>query len=305
MGVINLHKLIREFAPTAIKIYNVDQLNNWRIAVDANLFIYQWCSVGRKRNIVNSDGKFINHIQGAFFRTVKMITSGIIPIFIFDGAPPSSKARIMSQRKVLCDSGSSMRIPREVFAEIIKLLSLMGVKIIQAPSDAEAQAAFLSNAGAVDAVATEDFDVIAFGARFMIRGLNNAAKTVEVIDTAQVLSDLGLNQKQFIDLCILMGTDYVPKPLIGVGYKTALNLIKKHGTLKKVLDSRGVLMTPALIAAQNTFRKPLVNKEKITCMKSNLDVHDIAKLRNYLLNIHLLSISRIEKSLIKLENCHK
>lgn len=43
-----------------------------------------------------------------------------------------------------------------------------------------------------------------------------------------------LKLAQFIDLCILLGCDYL-EPIKGVGPKSALKLIREHGTLKKVV----------------------------------------------------------------------
>jgi flap endonuclease-1 len=40
---------------------------------------------------------------------------------------------------------------------------------------------------------------------------------------------------QFIDLCILLGCDYL-EPIKGVGPKTALKLIREHGDLAGVLE---------------------------------------------------------------------
>lgn len=42
--------------------------------------------------------------------------------------------------------------------------------------------------------------------------------------------------KQFIDLCILLGCDYV-EPIPKVGHNTALKLIREHGTLEKVVEA--------------------------------------------------------------------
>lgn len=41
--------------------------------------------------------------------------------------------------------------------------------------------------------------------------------------------------QQFIDLCILLGCDYL-EPIKGVGPKTALKLVREHGGLKEVLE---------------------------------------------------------------------
>ena len=47
------------------------------------------------------------------------------------------------------------------------------------------------------------------------------------------LQRLGITQEQLIDIAILVGTDYNEK-VPGVGQKTALKLVKKHGSLEKI-----------------------------------------------------------------------
>lgn len=306
MGVKNLYKLIKEFAPGAITTTTVRDLDGLRIAIDASMVIYQWCSVGSMRKIVNREGKFINHIQGAFFRTLNMILAGIIPVYVFDGMPPKAKVETITERRAARDAGTAVRVPREVFTEVSKLLSLMGVQTIQAPSEAEAQAVFFTINGVLDAVATEDMDVVAFGAKFMIRGLDTAAKNIVVIETAKVLSELGITREQFVDLCILLGSDYTTETLPGIGYKTAIRELCQHGTIEKLLEAKSIT-SPAGFTyreARAEFLTPVVAQIKLDPEVKKLTRDDIRKLREFLVDIHGLEATRVEKSLVKLSKYH-
>lgn len=51
-----------------------------------------------------------------------------------------------------------------------------------------------------------------------------------------MLKELDLSEEQFIDLCILCGCDYTPK-IGGVGPVRALSLIRKHGSLERVVEA--------------------------------------------------------------------
>nr|GEY45218.1 3-phosphoglycerate kinase [Tanacetum cinerariifolium] len=77
-----------------------------------------------------------------------------------------------------------------------KLLRLIGVPIIEDPTEAEAQCSALCRANRhVYAVASEDIDSLTF----------RAPKFVMEFDVSKVLEGLGLMMDQFIDLCILCG----------------------------------------------------------------------------------------------------
>jgi flap endonuclease-1 len=57
--------------------------------------------------------------------------------------------------------------------DVMHMLRLMGVPVIQAPGEAEAQCSYMSKKGKVDAVCTEDTDCLVFGATTMVRDVNN------------------------------------------------------------------------------------------------------------------------------------
>ena len=52
------------------------------------------------------------------------------------------------------------------------------------------------------------------------------------MEFSKTLSECGLTHEQLIDVGILIGTDFNPDGIKGLGPKTALKLIKQYGTLK-------------------------------------------------------------------------
>lgn len=119
-----------------------------------------------------------------------------------------------------------------------KLLRLMGVPVIEAPCEAEAQAAALAEGGKVYATATEDMDALTFRTPIQIRKMTfaNASKAeVQQISYAKAIEGLGITHEQFVDLCILLGCDYCDT-IRGIGPKTALSLIRKHKNIETILD---------------------------------------------------------------------
>src|SRR6185295_13856978 len=175
MGILNLVKLINKYAPKAVKTIPLAELRGQIVYIDASIAIYQWCYMGYVRRVVNAAGEFINHIQGAFFRTVALLSAGIIPVFVFDGPPPPSKRAVLGKRKL----AKTFEVPTEVFAEVKYLLKLMGVPVIQAPSEADSQLAACSRAIDGSFVATEDLDVLVFGAKQVIRGLTANSRNIK------------------------------------------------------------------------------------------------------------------------------
>lgn len=118
-----------------------------------------------------------------------------------------------------------------------RLLTLMGVPVVEAPGEAEAQCAILCRAGLVYATATEDMDALTFGSTKMVRNMTVAASKklpIVEIDLQKALSELQMTQDQFIDLCILLGCDYTDR-IRGVGPNKALTLMKEYKTIEEGL----------------------------------------------------------------------
>jgi len=132
--------------------------------------------------------------------------------------------------------------------EIIKLL---GIPIIEALEEADSECAWLVKSKIADFVASEDMDILTFGAPKLIRKLSSKSTVIEY-DLAKILSELGIDQIQFIDLCILLGCDYTGT--IGkVGPKKAYELIKTYGSIESmiVLDLGFDLTNPKYIIPEN------------------------------------------------------
>ena len=129
--------------------------------------------------LTNSEGETTSHIQGMFNRTIRYMTEGIRPVFVFDGKPPNIKSGELLKRRekrekaqaalqVATEEGNveeqdkhSKRLVRAGHKEnedCQKLLTYMGVPVVLAPCEAEAQAAALAKAGKVYAAGTEDMD---------------------------------------------------------------------------------------------------------------------------------------------------
>jgi flap endonuclease-1 len=122
----------------------------------------------------------------------------------------------------------------------------MGMPVVQAPSEGEAQCAYLCQSGKVYSVASQDSDSLMFNSPRLIRNLSITGKRKlprqnvfvdvkpELIEMKDVLRELGITREQLIILGLLVGTDYNPG-IEGIGPKRAIIMVKKEKTLKNVL----------------------------------------------------------------------
>ncbi|KAI1195373.1 DNA-repair protein rad2 [Nemania serpens] len=211
------------------------------------------------QQLTNESGDTTSHLMGMFYRTLRMVDNGIKPLYVFDGAPPKLKSGELAkrfQRKAEASenleeaketgtaedvekfSRRTVRVTREHNAECQQLLKLMGIPYIIAPTEAEAQCAALARAGKVYAAASEDMDTLCFDSPILLRHLTFSEmrkEPIQEISVDRVLEGLHMDRKQFVDLCILLGCDYLD-PIPKVGPTTALKLIREHGTLENVVD---------------------------------------------------------------------
>lgn len=269
MGIKGLAKLLSDESPDSIRDVPLSSLHGRKIAVDASMAIYQFLiavrSGGGPNNaaammLTNADGETTSHIQGLFNRTIRFITEGIRPVYVFDGKPPQFKSHELTKRrekrakaeealKAAEESGNVeeqdkqakrlVRAGQKENEDCIRLLELMGVPVVRAPCEAEAQAAALCLSGKVYATATEDMDALTFRTPIQVRKMTfaNASKAeVQQISYDKAIAGLGLTHDQFVDLCILLGCDYCDT-IRGIGPKTALKLIKEHGDIETILKN--------------------------------------------------------------------
>jgi len=256
---------IRELIKPVIKEVSFIELSNKRIAIDAFNALYQFLTVIRQPDgtpLKDSKGRITSHLSGLFYRTINLMEEGIKVVYVFDGKHPEFKKEEQKIReeikkkyeekyKRLLELGvkedlkkyaqATARLTPEMVEDAKRLLDAMGVPWIQAPSEGEAQAAYLVKKGLVDYTGSQDYDSLLFGSEAVVRNLTITGRRKvsgkdlyieikpEIIYLKSVLDHLKLSRKQLIALAILIGTDYNPDGIPGIGLKTALEYVKKFG----------------------------------------------------------------------------
>ena len=255
--------------PIVIKrVVSLDELRGRSFAVDAFVVLHQFLALIRGRDgspLTDSEGRVTSHLVGVAFRTTRLIADySMRLVFVFDGRPPELKrAEVEGRREAREKSEEEYRVAvatgdykaafskavmtgrltSEGVADAKRLLDLLGIPWVQAPSEGEAQAAYMAARGDVWASNSQDYDSLLFGAPRLVRYITiqgeewlpskgRARKLKpEIIELEGLLKGIGVTREQLIDLSILIGTDF-NRGVRGIGPKTALKLIKSHGSIE-------------------------------------------------------------------------
>lgn len=281
------------------KEISLEQLKWKRLAVDANNMLYQFLSMIRLPDgspLKDSRGNVTSHLAGLAFRTTRLIAEyKILPVFVFDGKPPVLKTDEIEKRdeirkrcevewrkaleehdyaKAFSKAVMTARLTKQMIDDAKLLLQLLGIPYIQAPSEAEAQCAYIAMKGDVWAANSRDYDSLLFGAPRLVRYITISGKeflpsrgvsrklTPELIELREFLLHHGITREQLIDLAILIGTDF-NSGIKGLGPKKALKLIKECRSLDQLsvdlrtqlpgnyAEIREIFLEPAVTDAYN------------------------------------------------------
>jgi flap endonuclease-1 len=260
---------LRDLVPKTI--VKLEDLSGRSIAIDAYNALYQFLAIIRQPDgtpLKDSTGRITSHLSGLLYRTSNLVEIGIKPVYVFDGIPPTLKEveikrRMKVKEKALVKyeqalkegkieearmyAQATSRLKDYMAEDSKRLLDLMGIPWVQAPSEGEAQAAHLVKRGGADYCASQDYDSLLFGAPKFIRNVTISGRrklpskniyievVPEVVELENVLKECGITYEQLVDIGILIGTDFNPNGIEGLGPKTALKLIKEHGTLENTL----------------------------------------------------------------------
>jgi flap endonuclease-1 len=241
----------------------VKNLKDKILAVDSMNLLYQFLTTIRSMDgsaLTDSKGRVTSHLIGLFSRTTSLMEQGLKLVFIFDGKAPDIKKKTWEKRtaikkeatlklKIAEEAGDlkDMRkfasrtviLDKEMISDAKNVITALGLPIVQAPSEGEAQTAYMAKKGDCFASVSQDYDNLIFGCPTLIRNLSIEGKRKkagkfayekikpEVIKLQNVLEHLDLEIDQLIVLAILVGTDYNPGGVKGIGPKTGLKLLKE------------------------------------------------------------------------------
>lgn len=257
MGIKKLNKFLTETmqsANTYDGMHNYMKSKNKKtlyVAVDVYLYLHKY---------LYSDK---NHLLGFLRQIIRLLGDGIVPIYIFEGTPPDEKQKVINYRfnkrkriqtkikdlelnlgniedvKEMIDNKQKInklkeqiiKVERRHIIELKRMFDILNVKYIYAKGEADVLCAELSKLGLIDAVLSDDMDILVFGCKSLIKNIKSCIYEYN-IDT--ILSKLNMTFKQFMDMCILFGCDYIQTPLKWTPLEI-YDLVIKHKNIEGVI----------------------------------------------------------------------
>ncbi len=255
---------------------------------------------------------------------------GLNPVFVFDGKPSEMKRETLRKRhEIRTESekkatqslkegnleearkmGSmALKLTPEMVGEAKELLELLGVPVVQAPEEGEAQASVMVSKGQLNGVISQDFDCLLFGATDLYRNIGVTGKRKvpgknfyvdvkpEYISLHKVLSGLEINREKLIWMGILIGTDFnnkVPR----IGAKTALKLVNKYDSFEEIITATKYKPDFDYKEIEKIFLEP--NSVEVDISKLKSTVPDKEKIIEFLVEKHDFSRGRVETTITKM-----
>ncbi|MDT7859799.1 MAG: flap endonuclease-1 [Candidatus Calditenuis sp.] len=317
--------------PEAVEEVNLQFFNGKSVAIDGFNALYQFLATIRGpdgRPLMDSRGRVTSHLSGLFFRTLNLLEENVKVVYVFDGQPPELKKETIRKRveakKVAAEkyeqavkagdieaarkyASQTASLEEYMLQSAKELLEAMGVPYVMAPSEGEAQAAYMAMKGYVWASASQDYDSILFGSPRLVRNLSVVGRrklpgrkeyvevSPELIRAEKLFASLNLTREQLIDMAILIGTDYF-EGVKGVGPKRALQLIREFGTAEKALKALNVEPKVDIEEVRKLFLNPQVTDD----FKLEWRPVDPERVKRVLCDEHDFSEERVEKAMREL-----
>ena len=122
-------------------------------------------------------------------------------------------------------------------------MQIFGIPYIIAPMEAEAQCAWLNEAGLVDGVVTDDSDVFLFGATLVYRHLFEDRQYCEEYRSGDLRSEMGLSREKLVHLALLLGSDYT-EGISGIGIVNAMETVQAYPEFEDLVEFREWVDSP-------------------------------------------------------------
>ncbi len=311
------------------------------LAVDSFNLLYQFLTTIRSPTgavLTDARGQVTSHLIGLFHRTTALMEQGLKLVFVFDGKPPEIKQKTWEKRKEVKaaaslkfkeaeesgDIGSMKKfaartaiLTKEMIYSAQEVIRALGLPIVQAPSEGEAQTAYMVKAGRAYASVSQDYDNLIFGCPRLIRNLSLEGRRKkpgalayekvqpEIILLQDVLHKLKLTPDQLIVLAILVGTDYNPGGIKGIGPKTGLKLVSEFnrdfsGLFAKVEWAKHYPDLPWKEIFDTIKQIPITDDYVLEWKR--IDESNLIKL---LVEKHNFSEERVRQKLVKLQETQK
>ena len=236
-------------------------------------------------------------------------TSEIDPVlFEFQKKRKLELKSIMKQRNTINIKGiqacldkmkkQNFSVSEKDFMQVKELFNILDVPYFQAPMEAETTCSDLCRKGLVDAVLTRDSDVLAYACPIFLTDLSTDTGICYRLQYDKILEALDVTTDQFLDFCILCGTDYNSN-IFKLGPKKAFALIKTYGTIENIEENTSHDIS---VLKHVRVRELFKNYEQVNYYIPYCGKPDFRKLNVFLVKNNItISHERLEKSFSEVE----
>lgn len=325
MGIKNINKLLKSKCNQGIRNISIEKLRKKYIGIDTSIYLYKYTYMG---NMLECFLKQINHL----------LSYEITPIYFFDGKPSEEKMKLIEKRnnehkkklekieemnneleelekienptndileqiltkeeQIRKKKKNTIRINKNDLGELKKILKNLGIYYYECDGEADIYMKSFSQKKLLDYVITEDLDFLTHGCENILYNYNYNSEKLKLYNLNQILNDLGMNYKSFVDFCIMLGCDYSCK-IPGFGPKTGYKLIKEYKSYFELKDKKQIKI-PENFQYQESLKmfiegpEILINKKMLKLQKDNINKQELEEMN--------LNIRIIEKIIHKIEN---
>jgi 5'-3' exonuclease len=297
MGVKGLNRFITTNCKKGIKEMNIYQLKNRKIAVDINMYLYQY-------------KLYSTLIEGLYELMITLENFQITPIFIFDGDSPAEKQELLSKNKEnklraekkyysLKRDGKSgkqlenlkkkfLRLTTDDMNQAKELIEAYGYKHYTAEGEAEQLCAKMVKINLVYACLSEDSDLFLYGCPRTLKKIDLNKCSITMYDLNVILYELNLTLDELKEMAVLCGTDY--------NFELAkyMNIYQIHELFKKYCEKKNV----------NNKKKTLSFYDYLINNKNNYKIEDFCKAcsyQNYYNIIFMFSTDNINTNNLRID----
>lgn len=254
MGIRGLNTCLIKTAPHVFYTMNWESAKRRRIGVDIQCFMYRALS------------NHLNPIEVINEQLRTFAKLEIVPVYVFDGPPPAEKEAVVAKRRtdrreaaskiadlrqrlLVAEEAEQLRLENEIHLleaahpqltyemkdEIKRIFDTEKINYINSTCEADTVLAHLYRREVIDYVASFDMDFLARGVKLLVPSHINAkpGERWTLLDPVEIQNALGISETQFLDLCVLMGSDYTPNLPI-VPWTVALRSLQRRMGLAEI-----------------------------------------------------------------------
>lgn len=248
MGIRGLYGFIKRRLPHQCKALQINSYRGQVWGIDTSCLLYKARAAGLIPLTVIAS------------LVVRMKAASIQPIFIFDGRPPTTKAHVVEQRRTvrlaaqkemteirtdidnrIMPSDERNRLEERITTlqsqapqitsnekdEIKQFLYAAGVLFVTASGEADDLLAYLCRDKQIAAVISSDMDMLARGVPQLIIPDTADGTCFTILNMEGILAELRINYRQFVEACMLMGSDYSARGWVSIEPVRAIEMVRR------------------------------------------------------------------------------